>query len=67
MTESQKFERKRLEELIDEIDTARIYAGALGEYYGNKRNEDKLIIFFEARDILRELRDNLKILIVSDS
>lgn len=62
-----KFERERLKELIDEIDTARIYAGALGEYYGNKRDEDKLIIFFQARDILRELEDNLRKLIVRDS
>ena len=65
--EATKFERERLKELIDEIDTARIYAGALGEYYGNKKDDDQLIIFFTARDILRDLEDNLRNLIVSDS
>ena len=65
--EDLKFERERLKELIDEIDTARIYAGALGEYYGNKRDEENLIRFFTTRDILRDLEDNLKKLIVSDS
>lgn len=65
--EDSTVEREILKKLIDEIDTARIYAGALGEYYGNKRDEENLIRFFTTRDILSDLGDNLRKLIVSDS
>jgi len=49
-----------IELLLDNIESARIFAGALGEKFGNVGDKDNLIRFFTTRDILHDLAENLK-------
>lgn len=53
-------EHKIIALLLDSIETARIYAGAIGEIHGNNGDKEKLIVFFTTRDILADLEANLE-------
>ncbi len=55
-----KERNKTIALLLDSIETARIYAGALGGQFGNAGDKDNLIRFYTTRDILRDLAENLK-------
>ena len=49
-----------IELLLDYIESARIFAGALGGQFGNAGDKDNLIRFYTTRDILHDLAENLK-------
>lgn len=54
----------QIKELIDEIETARIFSGALFEQFANEKEYDKAVIFQMVRDTLREQKTALEQLII---
>ena len=62
MPDSRKEHMKRIEDLIDTVETARIIAGAEMNALCNEREFKKAVIFEKTRDMLAKIRDAVSII-----
>ena len=52
--------KNRNEELADAVETARIYAGALGEQHGRNKEWRDCEFYFSIRDMLRTIKESIE-------